>query len=310
MSYVLDVLWEKEPAETSPIKFASYALFFPQIIAGPIQRSGDYFSRLQNPTPLSSTLIYRAAGRIALGLIKKLLIADRLAVLLNGVYGDVHSFTGAPLLITFYLFPLLIYMDFSGLTDIAIGSALLLGIESPENFNYPFAATNVSDYWRRWHMSLTNWTGDYVFAPLRMATRNWGQAGLVFSIFANMMSVALWHGIRWNFVAFGLFHSILVSVEAISARARKNLLRSHTSWKPWAGVLGALLTFHLVAAGLVFWRASAVVPDGFWVLTRMFAGLNVVPATSDLLTFGPWRMMLAGVCVFVIFTASLELRKQ
>jgi alginate O-acetyltransferase complex protein AlgI len=310
VSYVLDVLWGKQSAERNPVAFASYALFFPQIIAGPIQRSGDYFSRLRKPKTFSSALFYRASGRIALGLVKKLLIADRLAVLLNGVYSDVHSFAGGPLLITFYLFPILLYMDFSGLTDIAIGSALLLGIESPENFNYPFAATNVSEYWRRWHMSLTNWTGDYVFAPLRMATRNWGQAGLVFSICANMLSVALWHGIRWNFFAFGVFHSVVVSIEALTARARKGFLRSHSSWKQWAGVLGFLLTFHLVAAGLVFWRAPAV-SDAFWVLTRMFVGLNIItPAASDFLAFGPWRTLLFGVCAFSLFAAGSELWKR
>jgi D-alanyl-lipoteichoic acid acyltransferase DltB (MBOAT superfamily) len=112
VSYVLDVLWRKQSAERNLVAFASYAIFFPQIVAGPIQRSGDYLSRLRKPKLFSSALLYRASGRIALGLVKKLLIADRLAVLLNGIYRDVHSFSGGPLLIAFYLFPIRLYMDF------------------------------------------------------------------------------------------------------------------------------------------------------------------------------------------------------
>jgi alginate O-acetyltransferase complex protein AlgI len=310
VSYVLDVLWKKQRAERNFVAFASYAVFFPQIVAGPIQRSGDYLSQLRKPKPVSSALLYQALSRISLGLVKKLLIADKLAVLLNGVYRDVHNFSGAPLLATFYLFPILLYADFSGLTDIAIGSALLLGIESPENFNYPFAASNISEYWRRWHMSLTNWTGDYVFTPLRMATRNWGQAGLVFSICVNMMSIALWHDIRWNFFAFGVFHSVALSTEAVTARARKSFLRSRPSWKPWAGILGAVLTFHLVAAGMVFFRARQV-SDAFWIFRQMFAGLtSVAPAASNFLTFGPWRTLLFGTAVYSLFTAGSELWKR
>src|SRR6202035_465278 len=113
--------------------------------------------------------------------------------------------------IAFYLFPLQLYADFSGLTDIAIGTGRLFGINGPENFNRPFTATSISDYWRRWHMSLTTWLADYVFMPLRMAARGAGSLGLVFSITVNMVAIGLWHGLTTSYLAFGVVHSAYLS---------------------------------------------------------------------------------------------------
>jgi alginate O-acetyltransferase complex protein AlgI len=272
VSYVLDVFWGKQHAERDAIAFASYAIFFPQIVAGPIQRSDDYLLQVRAPQPLSRLLLHRAVGRIALGLFKKLLIADRIGVALNAVYGQVHGFIGAPLLVTFYLFPIQLYADFSGLTDIAIGSALLFGIESPENFYRPFSATNISEYWRRWHMSLTGWTSDYVFTPLRMATRNWARIGLVFS----------------------------VSADALTAKPRKALFKSNPSWKPWTGWLGGILTFHLVALGMVFWRAKTV-PDALWLLAHMWSRLGGFAASlTEFVAYVGWRSFALGLVAYTV----------
>ena len=157
--------------------FAAYVAFFPQILAGPIQRPADYFSQLP-PIPARVT---DALPRIAWGLVKKLLIADNLAPAVNYVYANVGGLHGAPLWVGFYLFPLQIYADFSALTDIAIGTGRLLGITGPENFNRPFTATSISDFWRRWHMSLTSWLLDYVFCrsewpPAERETGAWHSA--------------------------------------------------------------------------------------------------------------------------------------
>lgn len=298
VSYVLDVLWGKQRAERDPIAFASYAVFFPQIVAGPIQRSADYLHQVRAPQPFSRALLVRATGRISLGLFKKLIIADHIGVAVNAVYGQVQGFSGAPLLIAFYLFPIQLYADFSGLTDIAIGSALLFGIESPENFNHPFSATNISEYWRRWHMSLTNWTVDYVWTPLRMATRNWNRIGLVFSIWANMMTIALWHGITWSFFAFGLVHSVFVSMDALSTKPRKAFLKANPSWKPWAAWAGAILTFHLVALGMVFWRAKTV-SDALLVLTRMWVPLGALTSSIAQFALSPgWSSLVVGLAAY------------
>ncbi|MDR3698582.1 MAG: MBOAT family O-acyltransferase [Candidatus Sulfopaludibacter sp.] len=139
---------------------------------------------------------------------KKLLIADNLAVLIGPVFARDGVSGGLASLMAVYLFPLQLYADLSGLTDIAIGAALLFGIQSPENFDSPFAGRSISDFWRRWHMSLTTWLRDYVFTPLRMAMRNWGNLGLALSLTVNMVLIGLWHRLSAAFLVFGLTHSV------------------------------------------------------------------------------------------------------
>jgi alginate O-acetyltransferase complex protein AlgI len=269
LSYVIDVYWEQRPAERDFIGLAAYAAFFPQIIAGPIQRSEDFLPQLANPRRLTGSLLLRGLGRISFGLFKKLAVADQLAIAVNAVYAHPHTYHGGPLLAAFYLFPLQLYADFSGLTDIAIGSALLLGIYSPENFNRPFSATSISEYWRRWHMSLTNWLVDYVFTPLRMALRHLGTAGLVIALTVNMTGIGLWHGIAWGYLVFGLLHAAFLSADALLVRPRTRFLKLHPEWNRPLSIGGWIITFHAVALGMVFFRAQSV-GDGLWLLGNMW----------------------------------------
>jgi len=307
ISYVLDVFWGRQAAERDPISFGAYAIFFPQIVAGPIQRSTDFLPQVHAPRTFSWELVRRGALRIAVGLFKKLVIADQIGIALQTVYASVHGFTGAPLLIAFYLFPIQLYADFSGLTDIAIGSALMLGIESPENFNRPFSATSISEYWRRWHISLTSWTVDYILTPLRMATRNLGQIGLVFSICMNLMTIALWHGITWSFFAFGVVHSAFVSLDVLSLKRRKQFLKAHPAWESWATWGGIVLTFHLVAFGMVFWRARTV-SDALWILGHLWTApaAFLSEAAAFAVSIG-WRPLAIGLTAFAILELAERL---
>jgi hypothetical protein len=268
ISYVLDVHWGKMDASMRFADFAAYVAFFPQILAGPIQRPGDYFSQLP-PVPARAA---DALPRIAWGLVKKLLIADNLAPAVNYVYAHTTALHGAPLWVGFYLFPLQMYADFSGLTDIAIGTGRLFGVTGPENFNRPFTAASITDFWRRWHMSLTSWLSDYVFMPLRMATRTAGNLGLAFSITVNMVAIGLWHGLTATYLAFGLVHSLYLVVDVLTSRARAKFFKRHRDWDRAGSWLGWLITFHLVAIGLVFFRAAHVT-DALWLLGHLFTGL-------------------------------------
>lgn len=296
LSYVIDVYWEKRKAESDLVVLTSYATFFPQIVAGPIQRSEDYLPQVANPRPFSSSLLATGLGRIGFGLFKKLVVADQLGIAVNAVYAHPQSFHGGPLLSAFYLFPLQLYADFSGLTDIAVGCALLLGIESPENFARPFSATSISDYWRRWHMSLTNWLADYVFMPLRMALRHLGTAGLVIAITINMIGIGLWHGIAWGYLIFGLLHAAFLSVDALSLRSRNKFLKSHPEFTGLVSVAGWFCTFNAVALAMVFFRAQTV-HDALWLLANMwsFAGLRTFVAGVGAVSLARG---LAGYAVF------------
>src|ERR1017187_6274643 len=209
ISYVMDAYWGKIEIERRLIPFAAYVAFFPQIVAGPIQRPGDFLSQ----APLSRTAVSEGLPRIAWGLAKKVGVADQLAPAVNYVFAHVTALHGVELLAAFYLFPLQLYADFSGLTDIAMGTGRLFGIESPLNSNRPVTAATIAGFWRRWHMSLTSWLADYVFTPLRMATRTAGNAGLALSITLNMVAIGLWHGLTWPYFCFGLLHAGYLVVE-------------------------------------------------------------------------------------------------
>ncbi|MGH3056472.1 MAG: MBOAT family O-acyltransferase, partial [Gaiellaceae bacterium] len=198
ISYVIDVYWERiEPCKDFST-LATYAAFFPQILSGPIQRAGSLMSQLVTLSPATPAMVSSGLRLMLFGFFKKLVVADRLGVPVDQVFDHPAAFSGLVPVIASYLFALQLYADFSGVTDIAIGTARLFGIESPPNFDAPFYAENIQDFWRRWHMTLTSWIGDYIFTPLRMGLRGWGQAGLVASLAINMVAIGVWHGPRWT----------------------------------------------------------------------------------------------------------------
>jgi D-alanyl-lipoteichoic acid acyltransferase DltB (MBOAT superfamily) len=275
LSYAIDVYWGKIEPARSMTEFGAAIAFFPQIAAGPIQRPADFLAQV----PPSRTALWMGSSRLVWGLAKKLLVADDLAPTVNYVFSHVHGLHGGALLAGFYLFPLQMYADFSALTDVALGVGMLFGIKGPENFNRPFTASSISDFWRRWHMSLTNWLADYVFTPLRMATRTAGTAGLALSITVNMLAVGLWHGFTWGYFVFGALNAAYLMCDALTLRKRAGFFKSHTNldrigtWAGWA------LTLHLFFLAMVFFRARAV-SDAVWLLAHIGSGLGTF--ASDL----------------------------
>jgi alginate O-acetyltransferase complex protein AlgI len=296
ISYVVDVYWEKLPAERNFIDFAAYVSFFPHILAGPIQRSGDFLRQIRNPDATPAVMT-EGLRRMLLGCFKKLVIADNLGLIVGLAYPSLEPATRSSTLLAFYLFPLQLYADFSALTDIAIGASLLFGIRSPENFDHPFSATSISQFWRRWHMSLTSWLTDYVFLPLRMATRRAGNLGLAFSLIVNMLLIGLWHNVSWTFVVFGMMHGVFLIVDALTSRARGQFFKFHSEWDRPANWVGCLLTFHLVALSMVFVRADSL-PQAFDVLSRI---LTVRPHFWGALHNRETIWGLLGIALWSIF---------
>ncbi len=269
LSYVIDVYWGKLNPARSFQEFAAAIAFFPQITAGPIQRPGSFLAQL----PPRNAALWMGLSRLVWGLAKKVLVADNLAPAVNYVFSHVHGLHGSALLVGYYLFPLQMYADFSALTDVALGMGMLFGIQGPENFNRPFTATSISDFWRRWHMSLTNWLADYVFTPLRMATRSAGTAGLVLSITLNMLAVGLWHGFTLGYFVFGLLNAAYLVGDVLTIRRRASFFKANPdldragNWAGWA------LTLHLFFLAMVFFRARAV-SDATWFLAHLGTSLG------------------------------------
>lgn len=318
ISYVVDVYWERIQPCGSLSALAAYAAFFPQIISGPIQRAESFLSQIEQVKPTPPEMIVGGLRLMLFGFFKKLVVADRLGVLVNQVFGNPHGAPGLLLAFASYAFAIQLYADFSGLTDIARGTARVLGIASPENFDAPFYAENIAEFWRRWHMTLTNWLGDYVFTPLRMALRGWGQTGLILSLGINMVAIGIWHGPRWTYVLFGLMHAAYLIGSSLTARRRKRALQKYPLFRYAHRFTGPLITFHMVVASFVVFRAESP-GDAWYVLSGSVGGIVAalwhLGGVAGLLSgvhigLSPGDLLIAFIGVVLIETVQLLRRMR
>ncbi len=249
LSYTIDVYRGELPPRRNLLDYALAVAFFPQLEAGPIVRAREFLAELDGDQRIGFRDVKYALVLIALGYAKKLVFADNLALIADPVFDDpaAHGFVDS--LLAVYAFAFQIYCDFSGYTDIAIGCALLLGIRFPKNFDYPYAAASLQDFWRRWHMTLSRWLRDYLYIALGGNRK--GEARTYANLMLTMLLGGLWHGASWNFVIWGSLHGGYLAFErAVLAR-----LRWWNASHPAMHVLRVLVTFHLVCFAWVFFRA-------------------------------------------------------
>jgi D-alanyl-lipoteichoic acid acyltransferase DltB (MBOAT superfamily) len=253
LTYTIDIYRrDAKPAE-SYLAYLASASFFPTTVAGPITRLSTLWPQWSKREMLSAENGGKALFLIGLGLVKKLLIADFLAEsLVNRVFDLPKLYSGAEVLAGAYGYALQLYYDFSGYTDIALGSALLLGITLPPNFNRPYAALNISDFWRRWHMSFSHWLRDYLYFSLPGLRSRWKVFAYV-NLVITMMLGGLWHGAGWTFLVWGAWHGVGLAMH----RGWQTLRGKRTpSPAPAARLARGLLTFHFVLIGWIFFRAA------------------------------------------------------
>lgn len=303
MGYVIEVYWRKYPAWTDPTRFVAFATFFPQLPAGPIQRADDF--ELPDDGQRTAELMRLGLRRILLGVVKKTVIADPLGSMIAYIDALQPQYSNMNW-IAACLYALRIYFDFAALTDIAIGTAAIFGIRSPENFAYPFFAPSISQFWRRWHMTLTTWLTDYVFTPLRMATRNLGKWGLVFSITVTMVLIGLWHGLGIGFVLFGLAHSVYLIGDSLTSSVRRRFYRKHPLADNFTSAAGPLFVFGMFAFSLVFFQAvslSAIL----YQMKHIGDGLPSPVASLQAFFYGFGRRRCAQVGLATSVVALFEL---
>jgi alginate O-acetyltransferase complex protein AlgI len=281
LTYTIDLyLGEMQPTR-SLLTYISGALFFPSITAGPIPRMRTLLPQLARPFSLTPASGGQALLLISTGLVKKLLIADFLANnLVNRVFDTPALYSSAETLIAVYGYALQLFFDFSGYTDIARGAALLLGIELPENFRRPYLGVNVADFWRRWHITFSEWLRDYLFDffPKR---RKYPIASYSYAFLLTMMIGGLWHGISWNYLIWGALHGLALGV--VFAWKRRRTIPSPAL--P-AKILGGIITFNFVCFAWIFFRASTL--DNALAVLRGLGSLtwslgNVTPAFAAVL---------------------------
>lgn len=247
LSYTIDVYRRRIPVEKNLARFALYVTFFPQLVAGPIVRAADFLPQLQRRPDLNEARFNAGLALIFQGLFKKVFIADLLSGLaVDPVFADPSKFSSVDLLLALYGYAFQIYCDFSGYSDIAIGSAHLFGYDLTINFNRPYLAGSIRDFWSRWHISLSTWLRDYLYVPLGGNRRSPWRARL--NLLITMLLGGLWHGAAMNFVLWGLYHGVLLILNP----KQKNQAPLAT-WQLWRN---RLITFHLVLGGWLLFRVQ------------------------------------------------------
>ena len=266
ISYLTDVYWQEQRSERNWVDFLIYMLFFMKFLSGPIERGGDLLPQLKDPRPFIYSNAVTGLKYILLGLIKKLLIANQISPQTDVMFHSIHDLSGVQLLMTCLLYPIELYADFSGYTDIAIGGAYMFGIKLSPNFNRPFAARSTADFWRRWHMSLSFWVRDYLYVPLTAGTRNWGQWGIYFSLLITFLALGLWHGAGLTFAIYGLIQGVLICWEMKTAAFRYNLPQYIGKYA--VDSLLIVRTYLLFALSLIFFRVQSL-SDAWYFLRNI-----------------------------------------
>ncbi len=301
ISYLIETYWDESQAVDSLVDFASYIAFGPQMVSGPIQRPYDFFPQLTRLRQGRADFARIDSGMqlILGGLLLKMLIGDRLRDFVALIDQNPATYTRPVVLVSTLCYTIQLYADFAGYTNIALGVGKLFGIDGPPNFNRPFAATNIQEFWRRWHMSLTTWLTDYVFTPLRMSTLRLGTAGLAISIVTTFALVGVWHGFAWTFLIFGAAHGIFVTVSALTIKRRDRFFSAFPAGiRRLRTALAVAATYVLVSfSQVLFWAPSL---GAATLRFRQLAGL----APSGMLSFADIRSDISVplyVCIPLAF---------
>ena len=308
LSYTIDVYRGKKKAEKHLGIFAVYVSFFPQLVAGPIERSDRLLPQFFEYHSFEYDRVVSGLRLMLWGFFKKLVIADRVAVVVNNVYGNPDSYGAAAVVIATILFAFQIFCDFSAYSDIAIGSARVMGYELMTNFRQPYFARSVSEFWSRWHISLSTWFRDYLYIPLggnRVKKYRW-----YLNLFVVFLISGLWHGANWTFVVWGALHGFYLVFSLLTAKSRTYIWTKYLAFLPryTRPILQVGMTYSLVLVAWVFFRAESV-QSAFHILTLFPQGISELLPTSQNLSL--LRNTFAGLGLgafdMVVAIASIAL---
>jgi alginate O-acetyltransferase complex protein AlgI len=269
LSYLTEIYWKEEEPEENLADFMIYMLFFMKFLSGPIERARDMLPQLKSGKPVAYPSIVYGMKLIVVGLIKKLILADYISPYIDGIFNSIHTASGIQLLMACLLYPVELYGDFSGYTDIALGGACMLGFKLSPNFNRPFIAQTTAEFWRRWHMSLSFWVRDYLYLPLSSGMRRWGQWGVFLSLSLTFAGLGAWHGAGWNYIIYGLIQGLIIFYEMKTAMICNKI-------KNWIGnplftTLSILRTYLLFAFSLIFFRLESVSDALYYIRNISFS---------------------------------------
>lgn len=278
MSYTIDVYRKRIIPERHLGYFALYVCYFPQLVAGPIERAENLIEQLRAKTNFTYENFSWGAKQAIWGMFKKVVIADRLAVVVDTVYNNPGQHDGLSIILATYLFAIQIYCDFSGYSDIAIGVSRMFGINLKINFNLPYIAQSFRDFWTRWHISLSGWFRDYLYIPLggnKVKKARW-----LLNLFIVFVVSGFWHGAAWTFIIWGALHGIYLIIENLTGLSKESESKGRK-------ILRKIVVFHLVCFAWIFFRANTTADSlyfvsnlGYWNLSEFFGLINSIGAVK------------------------------
>lgn len=269
LSYSIDVYRKRLNATTDIVAFAAYISFFPQLVAGPIERATQLLPQFYVRRRFDYSKAVDGLRQILWGFFKKVAIADSCASVVDRVFNDYTFYDSSNLILAAILFSIQIYCDFSGYSDIAIGTAKLFGIDLMRNFRYPYFSRDIAEFWRRWHISLNTWFRDYVYIPL--GGSRCGKAKVFRNILVVFLLSGLWHGANWTFVAWGAYHAVLFLPLILMGLNRKNIgeISKGSLSQNISGLVNIIITFMLVTIGWIIFRADNIA-DAWGYIVKIF----------------------------------------
>ena len=301
IGYTIDVYKQRITAETKLQNYALFISFFPQLVAGPIESAGHLLPQLKRPHRFDWQRLISGGQLIVWGLFKKVVVADNIADYVNLVFNNLHLHSGFTLILAMYLFVYQVYCDFSGYSDIAVGSARILGINLMLNFDRPFLARSYADLWQRWHISLTHWMRQYVYIPLGGShTSRWRWYCNIMIVY---LLVGLWHGAAWTFVGFGFLHGITIVLALLTQPLRKrftNTIGLH-KYPKIDTLIDQFFTLSLFAFNCIIFRCSSLT-DWWYIVTHTLSGTNISDTYAPLVPL----TLIAPILLLFLWIQSFQ----
>lgn len=263
LSYLTEVYWGRQKADWRMIDFLLYMLLFMKFLSGPIERPGNLLPQLRDLRPATYEQMVYGMRLILVGLVLKLVISENISANIDDVFTNMHTASGAQLLMACLLYPIDMYGDFAGYTLMAIGFAAMFGIRLSPNFNRPYISQSTTDFWRRWHISLSSWVRDYLYLPLAGELRHYGRLGISISLLVTFVVLGIWHGAGWNFVVYGLIQGLVIIFEQNTKETRRKIRQSvgNAVFSTYA----ILRTYIIFAISLVFFKCPTLASACYFI---------------------------------------------
>ena len=314
-SYTIDIYRKRYKAEKNILKLSLYIMFFPQLVAGPIERADNLLNQLFLNHKFNIYNISIGIKIMLIGYLKKIVIADRVAILVNTVYNSPYDYNGISFIIATVFFAIQLYCDFSGYSDIAIGCSKLFGIDLMENFKSPYFSKSVKEFWTRWHISLSTWFKDYLYIPLGGNRK--GTLRTYYNLMVTFLVSGIWHGANWTFVLWGALNGLYQIIGDL-----KNKLIRFIGFKiknqyinKFLDIFRILITFILICFSLIFFRANTV-KDAFYIVNNLFSDINVINDIQYLynvsieLGLNIFEILMVIFCIVILFFIEIFEYKQ